>query len=113
MNDSKVSTEEERVFAIGGGHREPKGTAARTIEQVDSTVAGASRGLNVFRPYCQRKSALEIVSGQDRSSLGACTLRDSNVRVGRHVGVLEVRLNHPSPFDVRVDQVVNLRVVEI
>src|SRR6202030_1215749 len=55
----------------------------------------------------------EIVSEQDCPSLGVRSPRYSNLRVGGNVGVLKIRLHHPPTLRIAVDQVVDLRIVEV
>src|SRR5437868_1433754 len=112
MNNRQISTQEECIFAIGRGYGERKRAAARTVKQVYSTIADASGGCNVFDSGGQRKPTLEVVGGQERSSFGAGALGDADLRVGRHIGVLEVGLNHPISFAVGIEQVVDLGIIQ-
>src|SRR5712675_1193953 len=112
MNNRQISAKEECIFAIGRGHGERKSAATRTIEQVYSTITDASCGLDVFNSRSQRKSAFEVVCSQERSPFGAGALGYADLRVSRHIGVLEVGLNNPTSFAVRIEQVVDLGVIQ-
>ncbi len=65
--------------------------------------------------YSQRpaseKPFLEGATQQYRAAIGRRALHDADLRVGRHIGVLPVRLDDPSPLCVRVNHVVNTAVV--
>src|SRR5579872_2577247 len=112
VNHSQVAAKEERIFAISGRDRKRKRAAARAVEQVDCAIADASCAHDVLNSGRQRKSTLEVVSSQERSSLGTRALGYSDLGVSRYICDLEVGLYYPTSLGVGVDQVVDIRVIE-
>src|SRR5579883_650161 len=55
----------------------------------------------------------KTVIHQQSAALCTSTLLNPDTRMGRHICVLKVRLNHPISFSVGVDEIVDLLIVEI
>src|SRR5260370_34319029 len=105
-NEREFSSKEKAILDVRRGEGECERAATRTIQQVD----GSAR-LNVFRPNGQRYSVFEIFREQERATVRVRALKNSDARIRRHVGVLIVWVDYPTPMAVRVDEVVDLRVV--
>lgn len=53
----------------------------------------------------------EIVCDQESTTVRVRALKNSYARIPRHVGILIVRVDHPMPVAVGIEEVVDLLVV--
>ena len=113
LHIGKLSAGEEIVILVGGRHGDGPRLTTRSIHQINRAIGGIAGARNVLGPGGQGNVGGEGITRQNGRASGPRAAFHADSGIGRHLGVLEVGLNHPWARAIGIDQVVDVAVVLI